>query len=112
MTEAVQHIEDEDRPPTWAEMRESGGMVVDDEDVKLAVYVGGHGHVVVMVGPSDHAAEYMPVHHAAVRSLIEALEKAIPEAVEEERQTELRWEAAEREYQAHVAGQPSAGQPV
>lgn len=108
MTEAVQQNDDDNRPPTWAEMREHGCMVVDQPDEMLAVYLGKDGHVVLMVGPNEHAAEYMPVHCSSVPALIEKLTEALPQAAEDDRQAQARWEAAERQYEAHVAGKTEA----
>ena len=103
MTEAVKQNDDDRSPPTWADMREHGGMVVDKESDKLAVYVGGDGHVVVMFGPSEHAAEFVPVHCSDVPALIKRLTDALPQAVEDDRQAQALWEAAESQYEAHVA---------
>lgn len=112
MTEAVQQNDEDNSPPTWAEMRENGSILVDEAYDKLAVYVGGEGHVVIAASQSELESEYMAVHCTNVPALIKALSEALPQAVEEDRQTQALWEAAEREYEAHVAGQPSADSPV
>ncbi len=104
MTEAVQQNEDSS-PPAWAELREQGSILVDEAYDKLAVYVGGDGHVVVAAGQSELEAEYMAVHCSNVPALIKALAEALPQAVEEDRKTQALWAAAEREYEAHVAQQ-------
>lgn len=104
MTEAVQQNDDDNSPPTWADMREHGCIVVDREHEKVAVYNGADGHVVLMLGPNEHGAEFMPVHCSDVPALIAKLVEALPQAIEDDRQAQARWEAAERQYEAHVAG--------
>lgn len=103
MTEAVQQNDDDSSPPTWADLREQGSILVDEAYAKLAVYVGGDGHVVVAASQSELEVEYIAVHCNSVPALIKALAEALPQAVEEDRQAQARWEAAEREYEAHAA---------
>lgn len=103
MTEAVQQNDEDNSPPTWADLRAQGCMVVDEEYDKLAVYVGGDGHVVIAAGQAELEAEYTAVHCTNVPSLLAKLAEALPQAVEDDRQAQALWEAAESQYEAHVA---------
>lgn len=99
------HAADEDdAPPTWDDMREDGAMVIDNPHDKLAVYVGGAGHVVIMSqGLAEDAPHFHTVHCADVSKLIDALRDAMPDAQEQERLFDEQCEQAERDYAAWLA---------
>lgn len=100
------YLDGPEPPPTWDEMREEGGMVVDLAEDKFAAYVGGDGHIVLMSqGFDDAVPHFRPIHCDDVRAFIAKLEALIPQAEQEKREAEARWEAAEREHATSTAEQ-------
>lgn len=68
-------------PPSWDELRAEGLVVAEDMFLKLAVYVGAEGAVVVKSqGLDEQQANHVYLEHRDTRKLIDALTKAHAEA--------------------------------
>lgn len=94
----------EDAPPTWDEMRSAGLMVTDSRFDKLAVYLGGNGHLVIMSqGIGENSPHFHSVHCSNVEALVAALQAELPNAFAANLAFEKECEQGERESAAWQA---------
>lgn len=83
-------------PPTWEELRESGQLIVDLEDSKLAVYTGDLGSVVLASQEFEDAKpRFIVLDPACVPALVAALHKEHAEASTLAALLDAKYEAAE-----------------
>lgn len=95
-------------PPTWEELRESGQLVVDLEDSKLAVYTGDLGSVVLASQEfEDVNTRFIVLDPACVPALVAALDRAHGEAAALTDQWCTKYESAEMAH-AEAGGAASA----
>ncbi|CAN7503661.1 hypothetical protein LJR074_003495 [Acidovorax sp. LjRoot74] len=95
-------------PPTWEELRESGRLIVDLEDSKLAVYTGDLGSVVLASQEYEDAnPRFIVLDPDCVPALVAALHKARVEASALAAQWDAKYEAAEMAH-AEAGGAASA----
>lgn len=91
----------DDGPPTWDDMRAAELMITDARFDKLAVYLGGEGHLVIMSqGVGDDSPHFNSVHCSNVEALVAALEAELPNAFAANLVFEKECEQGEREQDA------------
>lgn len=74
-------IEQEPTPPSWDDLRAEGLVVVEDKFLKVAVYLGAEGAVVVKSQNFEELqANHFFLEHRDAQRLIDALTKAQAEA--------------------------------
>lgn len=89
-------ISEDETPPSWQELREGGAVLIDTPDLKLAVYAGDLGAVVLASQEHDDPVpRFIALEHDFIPHLVAALTKTQAEAAAISADWEAKYEAVE-----------------